>query len=123
MCAEYQKFCSTRCFDRSAMVSSQLSELPIWLTAEREAKTYVTEPTNEHPGTSQSSAEDDAKAKPGEVKVEIVPDRLIAQMTDLKIAEHAESEEEEHEEGTSLVSTPMNSWVDGISIVKSKKWA
>ncbi|KAH7703893.1 Protein R08D7.2 [Aphelenchoides avenae] len=102
VCAEYQKFCSTRCFDCSAVVSSQLSELPIWLTGERDPKTYVTEPTNEHPSASQSGAQGDATAKPDEVKVEIVPDRLIAQITDLKIAEHAESDEEEPEEGTSV---------------------
>lgn len=79
-----------------------MHELPLWLTGEREPKTYVTEPSDDDASCSRAQGsvkQDDARAKKDdEVKVEFVPDRLIAQLKDLKIAENAASDEEREDD-------------------------
>uniref|UniRef100_A0A7E5A0X7 RNA polymerase II subunit B1 CTD phosphatase RPAP2 homolog n=1 Tax=Panagrellus redivivus TaxID=6233 RepID=A0A7E5A0X7_PANRE len=90
-----EKFCSLRCMDFSDFLRPQLSEVPLYLTGERNERSYNIYPSNEDLNAKTKStattANASSKSKDSERQVEFVPDKLIAQMKNLFIAENAES--------------------------------
>jgi len=97
--ADCEKFCSKTCEKNFFHVKGQLHELPLWLTGEREEKSFELyyQEDNTIEVKKENTDPEVPELKNPEDSVEFVPDKLLVQLHSLHIAENADSSSDNEE--------------------------
>lgn len=130
-CTERNKFCSESCFDVSVSIRAQLDAQVLWITGEssnRMNKKYVVDTPKRLIEELPRKSEHKSPARPAKKvslsprKVEVVGDTLLANMSDLMIAERDGASSEEEEEPDSVKHLAgMREDSDDENVVKKRQ--
>ncbi|CAJ0586460.1 unnamed protein product, partial [Mesorhabditis spiculigera] len=97
VCPERAKYCGSICFDRSVALKAQLPAESLWLTGSRKEIIFDLS-VPEKPSMN---------IKPLPDSVEFVADKVLAQLSDLRIAENAAETDSDDEEETTFSGEPI----------------